>query len=87
MFQTIVDPDREIDKTSLQELVADCLAKLTPRQEEAVRLYYFEDMSYREVAEVMGFNPSRAHSIIANAIGRLKRPWISRSLKPFWEDI
>ena len=85
-FQTVVNPDEELDNVLLQEEVKNCLVKLTPRQQEAVRFFFFDGLSYSEVAKEMGFNPSRARSIIANAIGRLKRPWISRSLKPFWED-
>ena len=44
------------DELHAQELIARGMHHLTEKEREVLRLYYFEDRSMTEIAEVMGYN-------------------------------
>lgn len=45
--------DAVVLEQELKELLEQCLDKLDPKYREALVLYYFENMNYQEIAEVM----------------------------------
>jgi len=40
-------------KREMKEMIDRCLAELKPKYRELLTLYYYEDMSYQEIAEVL----------------------------------
>jgi len=46
-------PDREVDKKEVQELINKCLNKLNSKYREPIVLYYFEDLSYKEISDIL----------------------------------
>jgi RNA polymerase sigma-70 factor, ECF subfamily len=46
-------PDREMDQRELKTLLDRCLNELGPKYREPLILYYFEELSYQEIAEVL----------------------------------
>ena len=64
-------------RTSLQEQVHKAISQLTPRQQEIVRMIYFEGMSQEEVRVYYGI----AKSSMSEAMQR-----IFASLKKFFEE-
>ncbi|MCC5928792.1 MAG: sigma-70 family RNA polymerase sigma factor [Cyclobacteriaceae bacterium] len=60
---------KEEQKQEVQRL----LSKLTKQQREALYYFYFENMSYQEVADIMGFQHVRsARNLIYKALDSLK---------------
>jgi RNA polymerase sigma factor (sigma-70 family) len=51
------------------------LHRLPPRQQEALRLRFFEGLEYRQVAEVLGVNQQSAYNLIFRALEELRRHW------------
>lgn len=45
--------DSETNKKELREMLDKCLGKLDPKYREPLVLYYFEDMDYKEIAEIL----------------------------------
>jgi RNA polymerase sigma factor for flagellar operon FliA len=45
---------------------------LTDREKLVISLYYFEEMTQKEIAQVLGVTESRVCQIRGDAIGRLK---------------
>src|SRR3989344_7878676 len=45
--------DRELNERELKELLVQSLAKLSPRYREPLVLYYLEELSYQEIADVL----------------------------------
>ncbi len=45
--------DEEMEKKETRALVDKCLDKLAPKYREPTALYYLEELSYKEIAEVM----------------------------------
>lgn len=48
------------------------LSKMSPRQREVVHLRYFEDLSYDEIAEVMGLSVKHTYKLMYRAIDSLR---------------
>lgn len=44
---------KEIDQKKMKEIMKKFLDKLEPKYKEPIVLYYFEDLSYKEIADVM----------------------------------
>ena len=60
-------------------IVADALAKLSPEKREAIALRFVDDLSYEEMAEIVGENVSTLRSRVHFALKDL-RPIIARRL-------
>ena len=59
-------------KVELSEVVREALDVLGEDQKMAVLLNKFEDMSYAEIAEVMGRSPAAIKSLLARARNQLR---------------
>ena len=60
-----------IDTTAIA--VRDALADLPPRQRAAVVLRYFEDLSERDIAEIIGCQPGTVKSLLSRSRTTLRR--------------
>lgn len=67
------EPDREIDRSHLAKIVAFCLQKLAPAVHEAVVLRYHQDLSYSEVASLVGDRAGTVQQRVARALPLLRR--------------
>jgi RNA polymerase sigma factor (sigma-70 family) len=63
----------EKDKEEIRVLVEKSLASLTPAQREVLLLYYFEELSYKEIADVLHVPISTVGVRLARARASLKR--------------
>jgi RNA polymerase sigma factor for flagellar operon FliA len=67
-----VDPAREIDTTEMKDRLADAIARLPEREKLVVALYYYENLTLREIGEVLGVTESRVSQLHTKAVLRLK---------------
>ncbi len=65
-------PSAQMRQTELSDLVRDALGSLNEDQKMAVLLNKFEDMSYAEIADVMGRSPEAIKSLLARARNLLR---------------
>jgi RNA polymerase sigma factor for flagellar operon FliA len=56
--------------------LAEAIARLPEREKLVVTLYYYEELSLSEIAEVLGVSESRASQIHTKAVLRLKA-WLT----------
>lgn len=56
----------------LKESLAKAIERLTEKERTVVSLFYFEELSLSEIAEVMSLSPSRISQLHSKAILRLK---------------
>jgi RNA polymerase sigma-70 factor (ECF subfamily) len=47
------DPVKDIDRKQVAEILNKCLGRLDPKYRETLVLFYFEDMDYEAIAEVL----------------------------------
>ncbi|MDR0886537.1 MAG: sigma-70 family RNA polymerase sigma factor [Clostridiales Family XIII bacterium] len=72
--------ERVIEEQERSKIVLKVIAKLSKRQREAVILYYYEDLSYREIAEVMGSSVSTVSTNLMKAKKNIKAELVSMGI-------
>jgi RNA polymerase sigma factor FliA len=65
-------PTDALDETELRETLADAIARLPEREKLVVTLYYYEELTLREIGEVLGVTESRVSQLHTKAVLRLK---------------
>jgi RNA polymerase sigma-70 factor, ECF subfamily len=65
-------PSAQMRKAELADLVREALGALNEDQKMAVLLNKFEEMSYAEIADVMGRSPAAVKSLLARARNQLR---------------
>lgn len=63
---------KHIVSDNILELIEESVKKLPPKCAEAFRLCYFNDLSYKEVAEKMGVSPRTVETHIQQAVRFLR---------------
>src|SRR5581483_8265929 len=65
-------PADVLDESEMREALADAIARLPEREKLVVTLCYFEELTLREIGEVLGVTESRVSQLHTKAILRLK---------------
>jgi RNA polymerase sigma factor for flagellar operon FliA len=76
------DPARALDVGDLKDRIADSIAKLPEREKLVIALYYYENLTLREIGEVLGVTESRVSQMHTKAVLRLR----SRMQEESFED-
>jgi RNA polymerase sigma factor for flagellar operon FliA len=66
------DPSHEMDLTEMKDRLADAIARLPEREKLVIALYYYENLTLREIGEVLGVTESRVSQLHTKAVLRLK---------------
>ncbi|HEY2180618.1 MAG TPA: RNA polymerase sigma factor WhiG [Solirubrobacteraceae bacterium] len=66
------DPARSLDVGDLKDRIADSIAKLPEREKLVIALYYYENLTLREIGEVLGVTESRVSQMHTKAVLRLR---------------
>jgi RNA polymerase sigma factor for flagellar operon FliA len=66
------DPSKAMTQTELREALADAIGRLPEREKLVITLYYYEELTLREIGEVLGVTESRVSQLHTKAILRLK---------------
>src|SRR5436853_593036 len=67
-----LDPAQEMDASEMKDRLADAIARLPEREKLVVALYYYENLTLREIGEVLGVAESRVSQLHTKAVLRLK---------------
>jgi len=66
------DPDHIFEAKCATDKLASAISALPQKEKIVVSLYYYEDLTLREIGEVLGVTESRVSQIHSQAVGRLK---------------
>jgi RNA polymerase sigma factor for flagellar operon FliA len=66
------EPQQAMAHTELREALGEAIARLPEREKLVVTLYYYEELTLREIGEVLGVTESRVSQLHTKAILRLK---------------
>jgi RNA polymerase sigma factor for flagellar operon FliA len=66
-------PDRLFEQAETRERVRAALVRLPARERRIIALYYFGDVTMKQIGEQIGVNESRVSQLHARAIQRLRR--------------
>ncbi|CAA9484322.1 MAG: RNA polymerase sigma factor for flagellar operon [uncultured Solirubrobacteraceae bacterium] len=77
LLDTLQDPDAPdpaaaMDQTDLKDRMADAIARLPEREKLVIALYYYENLTLREIGEVLGVTESRVSQLHTKAVLRLR---------------
>ena len=77
LLDTLQDPDapdpaQVMDATDMKDRVADAISRLPEREKLVVALYYYENLTLREIGEVLGVTESRVSQLHTKAVLRLR---------------
>jgi RNA polymerase sigma factor for flagellar operon FliA len=67
-----VDPARELGVSELKDRLALAISRLPEREKLVIALYYYENLTLREIGEVLGVTESRVSQLHTKAVLRLK---------------
>jgi RNA polymerase sigma factor for flagellar operon FliA len=66
------DPQSTLSQTEMKEAIGEAIARLPEREKLVVTLYYYEELTLREIGEVLGVTESRVSQLHTKAVLRLK---------------
>ena len=65
---TGVDPEAEASASELKDRLADAIESLPERERLVIALYYYENLTLREIGEVLGVTESRVSQLHTKAV-------------------
>ena len=66
------NPQSTLAETEMKEAMGEAIARLPEREKLVITLYYYEELTLREIGEVLGVTESRVSQLHTKAILRLK---------------
>lgn len=66
-------PEKIIDRKETKEILANILEELTEKQRLVISLYYYEELTLKEISKIMQVSESRVSQIHSNTIKKLKK--------------
>ena len=67
-----LDPEAEANTTELKDRLADAIESLPERERLVIALYYYENLTLREIGEVLGVTESRVSQLHTKAVLALR---------------
>jgi RNA polymerase sigma factor for flagellar operon FliA len=74
-------PDTQYEQAEVRERVRRAIATLPPREQRVIALYYYRDVTMKEIGAELGVNESRVSQLHARALRRLREA-IGRETMP-----
>src|SRR6266516_616069 len=70
--RSIGELERKLHRAPTDEAIGEAIARLPEREKLVVTLYYYEELTLREIGEVLGVTESRVSQLHTKAVLRLK---------------
>lgn len=65
-------PEENIEKQELYQMLAEALKLLTEKEQQIVTMYYYQEMTLKEIANVLEVSESRISQLHTRAIGKMR---------------
>lgn len=65
-------PDAAVEKEELKKKIAEALDTLTEKEKYVITLYYYEDMTLKEISKVLEVSESRVSQLHTRSVQKLK---------------
>jgi RNA polymerase sigma factor FliA len=79
------EPQAALAETELKEALGEAIARLPEREKLVVTLYYYEELTLREIGEVLGVTESRVSQLHTKAILRMRSRFSAAAGRPGFE--
>ena len=67
-----LSPEENIDKKELTEKLSEALQNLTDKEQQIITFYYYEEMTLKEIAQVLDVSESRVSQLHTRALKKMK---------------
>ena len=74
-----IDPQAEAQASELKDRLADAIESLPERERLVIALYYYENLTLREIGEVLGVTESRVSQLHTKAVLALRSRFAARA--------
>lgn len=68
-----MSPDEDVERRELNAMVHQAISQLSVENQQVIRLFYFDGLSYRQVAEFLNSNPGAVRNRLHESIKRLRK--------------
>lgn len=65
-------PEEVVEKQELKEIIASTLEMLTEKEQKVIALYYYEELTLKEISRVLDVSESRVSQLHTKALQKLK---------------
>jgi RNA polymerase, sigma 28 subunit, SigD/FliA/WhiG len=65
-------PEDNYTDREVKRILAETIEKLPEKEKKVMQLYYYSELTYKEIAEILGISESRVSQIHTKAIAKLK---------------
>lgn len=66
------NPQLKIEESEAKKILADAISKLSDRERMVITLYYYEELTSKEIGKILGVSDSRVSQLHTKAILRLR---------------
>ena len=66
-------PEKLIEKEELTKMISESMETLTEKEKQVVLLYYYEDLTLKEISRVLEVSESRISQLHTKALGKMKK--------------
>ena len=68
-----IQPEEQIQKDELKKVLKDTLELLTEKERKVIELYYYEELTLKEISKVLGVTESRISQLHTKALLKMRR--------------
>lgn len=72
-------PEKVVQKQELKEMLVEALQTLTEKEREVITLYYYEEMTLKEISQILSVSESRVSQLHTKALKKIKN-WLGDSV-------
>lgn len=65
-------PENAIQKKELKEMLVEALKKLTEKEQKVITLYYYEELTLKEISQILSVSESRVSQLHTKALQKIK---------------
>lgn len=70
--EDFAQPEKQMEQKAMKELLVQTLESLTEKEKKVVLLYYYEELTLKEISEVLEVSESRVSQLHTKAIQKLR---------------
>ena len=78
-------PEEAIEKEEMKQMLAEALQSLTEKEQKVVLLYYYEELTLKEISNILEVSESRVSQLHTKALNKMKiklGPYVNMVLTP-----
>ena len=68
-----IQPEEMVSQQELKQMLEEALELLTEKENKVVLMYYYEELTLKEISEVLGVSESRVSQLHTKAIVKMRK--------------